>query len=63
MLPLVKFALNNTVHTPTVFTSSYVNGFTKPRVPLTLPIRSAGLDGKDMKIGSILLVLPLFTNK
>jgi hypothetical protein len=48
MLPLVEFTLNTAVHTSTGCTPFYVNGFTYPRVPLTLPLRGSGLDGGEI---------------
>ncbi|KAG4043867.1 hypothetical protein PC123_g20673 [Phytophthora cactorum] len=45
VLPLVEFALNNTVHASTGFTPFYVNGLANPRVPLTPPRRGSGLSG------------------
>ncbi|KAG3158903.1 hypothetical protein PC128_g21410 [Phytophthora cactorum] len=45
MLPLVEFALNNTVHASTGFTPFYVNGLANPRVPLTPSRRGSGLSG------------------
>ena len=45
MLLLVEFALNNAVQASTGYTPFYVNGLTKPRVPLALPLRASGLDG------------------
>ena len=44
MLPVVKFALNNTVHASTVYTPLYVNGLTHPCVPLALPLDDLQLD-------------------
>ncbi|POM64287.1 Pol protein [Phytophthora palmivora] len=35
-LPMVEFALNNTVHASTGFTPLYLNGLRHPQVPLTL---------------------------
>ena len=43
MLPVVEFALNNSVHASTGYTPFYVNGLTHPRVPLTLPPSGSGL--------------------
>ena len=37
MLPVVEFALNNSVHASTGDIPFYVNGLMHPRVPLTLP--------------------------
>ena len=48
MLPVVEFALNNSVHASTGFTPFYVNGLTDPRVPLTLPLRGSGLGGGEV---------------
>ena len=45
MLPAIGFALNNAVHASNGFTSFYVNRFTHPHVPLTLPLRGSGLGG------------------
>ena len=39
MLFVVDFALNNAFNPSSGFTPSFVNGFTHPRVPLTLPLR------------------------
>ena len=46
MLPVVEFALNNSVHACTSYTPFYVNGLTHPRVPLTLSQGSVGLGGE-----------------
>ena len=43
MLPVVEFALNNAVQASTGYTPFYVNGFTQPRIPLTLQRRGSGL--------------------
>ncbi|CAH0478922.1 unnamed protein product [Peronospora belbahrii] len=48
ILPLVEFALNNTVHASTGFTPFYVNGLVNPRVPLTLPPATSGLSGGEI---------------
>ena len=48
MLPVVEFALNNSVHTSTGYTPFYVNGLTHPRVPLTLPRGGSGLGGGEV---------------
>ncbi|KAE8991837.1 hypothetical protein PR002_g20730 [Phytophthora rubi] len=37
LIPQVRFALNNAVHSSTGFTPFYVNGLRHPRTPLTLP--------------------------
>ena len=47
ILPVIEFALNNSVHASTVFTPFYVNGLTHPHVPLTLPLRISGLGGGE----------------
>ncbi|CAI5730846.1 unnamed protein product [Peronospora farinosa] len=47
MLPVVEFALNNSVHASTGYTPFYVNGLTHPRVPLTLPPSGSGLGGGE----------------
>ena len=47
MLPAIEFALNNAVHASNGFTSFYVNRFTHPHVPLTLPLRGLGLGGGE----------------
>ena len=43
MLPVVEFALNNSVHASTGYTPFDVNGLTHTRVPLTLPRGGSGL--------------------
>ncbi|CAI5737343.1 unnamed protein product [Peronospora farinosa] len=48
MLPVVEFALNNSVHASTGYTPFYVNGLTHPRVPLTLPPSGSGLGGGEV---------------
>ena len=48
MLPVVEFALNNSVHASTGYTSFYVNCLTHPRVPLTLPPSGSGLGGGEV---------------
>ena len=48
MLPVVEFALNNSVHASTGYTPFYVNGLTHPRVPLTLPRGGSGLGGGEV---------------
>ena len=48
MLPVVEFALNNSVHASTGYTPFYVNGLTHPRVPLTLSRGSSGLGGGEV---------------
>ena len=48
MLPVVEFALNNSVHASTGYTPFYVNGLTHPRVPLTLPRSGSGLGGGEV---------------
>ena len=47
MLPVVKLALNNSVHASTGYTSFYINGLTHLRVSLMLPPSGSGLDGKE----------------
>ena len=48
MLPVIEFALKNTVYASTGFTPFYVYSLTHPRVPLTLPLRGSGLgDGES----------------
>ena len=48
MLPVVEFALNNSAHASTVYTMLYVNGFTHPHIPLTLPRSGSGLGGGEV---------------
>ena len=48
MLPIVKFALNNAVHSPIGYTTVYVNGLTHPRVLLTLLLGGLGINGGGM---------------
>ena len=48
MLPVVEFALNNSVHASTGYTPFYVNGLTHPRAPLTLPRGGSGLGGGEV---------------
>uniref|UniRef100_A0AAV1T2E1 Integrase catalytic domain-containing protein n=1 Tax=Peronospora matthiolae TaxID=2874970 RepID=A0AAV1T2E1_9STRA len=48
MYPVVEFAMNNLVHASTGYTPFYVNGFTHPRVPLTLPLRGLELGGEGI---------------
>ncbi|CAI5721263.1 unnamed protein product [Peronospora effusa] len=48
MLPVVEFALNNSVHASTGYTPFDVNGLTHPRVPLTLPPSGSGLGGGEV---------------
>ncbi|CAI5731704.1 unnamed protein product [Peronospora farinosa] len=48
MLPVVEFALNNSVHASTGCTPIYVNGLTHPRVPLMLPPSGSGLGGGEV---------------
>ena len=43
MLPVVEFALDNSVQTSTGYTSFYVNCLTHPRFPLTLPRGGSGI--------------------
>ena len=45
MLPIVEFATNNAVYASTGYTPFYVNGLTRPRVPLTRSLRGTGLGG------------------
>ena len=45
MLPVIEFAMNNSIHASTGYTPFYVNGLAHPRVPLTLPLRGSGLGG------------------
>ena len=48
MLPVIEFALNNAVHVSTGYTPFYVNGLTRPRVPLALPLCGSGLGGGEV---------------
>ena len=48
MLFVVALALNNAINPSSGFTPSFVNGFTHPRVPLTLPLRGSGLGVGEM---------------
>ena len=48
MLPVVEFALNNSVHASIGYAPFYVNGFMHPRVSLTLPRGGLGLGGGEV---------------
>ena len=48
MLPVVEFALNNSVHASTGYTPFYVNGLAHPRVPLTLPRGGSRFGGREV---------------
>ncbi|GMF36888.1 unnamed protein product [Phytophthora fragariaefolia] len=46
LIPQVRFALNNAVHSSMGFTPFYVNGLRHPRTPLTLP-RASNFGGGE----------------
>ncbi|CAI5712974.1 unnamed protein product [Peronospora farinosa] len=48
MLPVVEFALNNSVHASTGYTPFYVNGLTHPHVPLTILPSGSGISGVEV---------------
>ena len=47
ILLVVEFGLNNSVHVSTGYIFCYMNSFTHPRAPLTLPRGGIGLGGGD----------------
>ena len=48
MLPVVEFALNDSVHDSTCYNPFYVNVLTHPRVPLTLSRDGSRLNGGEV---------------
>ncbi|CAH0492951.1 unnamed protein product [Peronospora farinosa] len=48
MLPIVEFALNNSVNASTGYTPFYVNGLTHPHVPLTILPSGSELSGVEV---------------
>ncbi|GMF26753.1 unnamed protein product [Phytophthora fragariaefolia] len=63
MLPLVEFALNNAVHASTGYTPFYVNGLSRPHVPLTPPRPGSGLNGEEEVAERLTDIIPLAVRK
>ena len=57
MLPGVEFAINNSVHASTGYTTFYVIGLTHPRIQITLPLRGSGLVGERSLTRSMTVLL------
>ena len=63
MLPVVEFALNNSIHASIGYTLFYVNGLTHQYVPLKLPRGVSGIGEEGLLIDQLLSALPLLRNR